>query len=882
MRHKFLLAAALAATLSVAASGSAQSLPDPNPETLAFGCRLTLVTATNVLGELAGKDEDGWFFPPVRTQKPGVLKDMDIHYALRVVEDPVYEYETYYAYGPPASPGESPRRVPCQRIVRQIGTARHERLVQDPQGDVVRQEKRYIYEKGGPDFWGLGRLGANGMAVYALRRAGVPADEPQVANVARRLAELVETYGPPDHTSDLAWLTAAFSVMPGEHYPELTRRLASKLADGQLVDGAGRGFWGPVCVNTRLLAAYTRRLQVLAAALSKLEADVKAASSVALERQRDQAKMQVEELLEDLRECAMQGARFHSAEDPYRIDDRNGAAPITVAGWPVFLFNQTTADLDCTLAALHGLAAAARAGCLPEATSRPGDGSKRAAAASAAARPRSGQQQSTPLPPPEKLSAVLARAANALAKAQRPDGRWTECNVFEPIHDFDTLKGFLPVPVDSKSLPLLPSPVTWASASAGLSALRCIGDGAGMEHVRAGFSDTWRHGLEARRGVMRDLAETNWMWEANAPEWAAVQRALLVLALGSEAATAEDERLSARLARQVVCAFGHANGWWHAGYGRWLESSLLRAPEALGLKPDVRPVVVPLDRAHLQWNVYGRSVSYDAFFMVNRSAGYLSALLFLADRARAPAAGVWVAAGTSGTSVALDAGLAAVSRQFGVALRTATLRPAFEYADLAAQPLVCLRAARGGAALPAPQAEALRSYLQYDGLVLVEVPASAEGESFVQEVRTALGGAAEHLADVPAIVGAPTPPVRVRALLNVAGRPNVIFLPIGPADATNGTLSVSQAGRVAAGLFATRLDRDMLQPGYALRWNGTAADLAKACTDATQALQMRDAPAPPPRAAIAVAPGTPATAPAAEPTAEPAPVDTKPKADEVW
>ena len=874
------------AWLTVCAARAAEPLPDPSPGTLAAGCRLTLVAATNMLGELAAKDEDGWFFPPYRSSKVVGTKEVEIRYSKKMVEYPVYAYENYYVYETPTSPGELPRRVQRQRIVRQTGVQQRETEYYDANGAFSRKEERNIYEKGGPDFWGRGRLGVNALAVCALRRAGVPADHPPVANVARRLAQLVETYGLPDHTEDLGWLAAAFSVMPGEPYPELTRRLVSKLADGQLVDGAGRGFWGPVCVNTRVLCAYVRRLEAASPLLARYEAEFKAAPSPAAERQRDQAKTQVEELLFGIRQSAMHGVRFQESEIRCYVDGRNGGEPVGVAGWAVFLFNQTTADLDGTLAALHGLAAAARAGLLPEETIRPGDAAPRKTGASTPA--RSPLTQKVSLPPPEKLSAVFARAANAVAKAQRPDGRWTECNVFEPIHDFDALKGFLPVPADPKSFPALPSPVTWTSSSAGLSALRCIGEGVGMDKVLGGFGENWRRGLDARRALLRELADTNWTWQVGAPERADAHEALLVLSLGPDASSAEDERLLARVARQVVCGLNYdANLGGETGWRHWVGSSLRRAPDALGLKPNVQPPLIRLERAHLQWTAYLPRSFYDSFEVGNLIAGHLSALLFLADRARPPAAGVWVAPGTLGGSVAVASGLGGIVRQFGVTLRAIPLRPAFDYGEIVALPMVCLRAARGGA-LGAPQAEALRAYLDSDGLVLVEAPASAEGETFVQEARTALGGAAETSWDVPAPPGEPpASPLKVRARLNALGRPNAVFLPIGSTGSTNGAVTVAQAGRVAAALLTTRLDRNALQPDYALSAGEGCTNLVKARAEIAKALQM---PAPPPPAAPAVtnrpaAAGATNAAPrvaGADPFPEPPPVDTRPKPDEQW
>ena len=159
----------------------------------------------------------------------------------------------------------------------------------------------------------------------------------------------------------------------------------------------------------------------------------------------------------------------------------------------------------------------------------------------------------------------------------------------------------------------------------------------------------------------------------------------------------------------------------------------------------------------------------------------------------------------------------------------------------------------------------------------------------MQEVRAALGGADERTWDAPAAVGATGTTFKVRALLTAAGRPNAVFLPLGAAGGSNGAVTAVQAGRVATALLATRLDREALQPDYALRPSGLNTNLARACVEIVQALQMPAPPPPPPPPPTALPAATTNRPPAAatdvtpaEPPPEPPATEHKPKPDEVW
>ena len=47
-----------------------------------------------------------------------------------------------------------------------------------------------------------------------------------------------------------------FLTNAGKIYETRCKETADKILDGQILDGGARGMWGPVCINTDLLATY--------------------------------------------------------------------------------------------------------------------------------------------------------------------------------------------------------------------------------------------------------------------------------------------------------------------------------------------------------------------------------------------------------------------------------------------------------------------------------------------------------------------------------------------------------------------------------------------------------------------------------------------------
>jgi hypothetical protein len=108
---------------------------------------------------------------------------------------------------------------------------------------------------------------------------------------------------------------------------------------------------------------------------------------------------------------------------------------------------------------------------------------------------------SGPILPPEKTSAILARAATALAALQARDGTWNEGSVHQPITRLQPL-GFRQL--KKEEVLKLPSERTFASTAQACAALLHIGTAVGMDTLLARF----RANAMAGQAAQREMAET--------------------------------------------------------------------------------------------------------------------------------------------------------------------------------------------------------------------------------------------------------------------------------------------------------------------------------------------------------------------------------------
>ncbi len=370
-----------------------------------------------------------------------------VHYAERPVPQPIYkdEYEEYETYQTQAGESSVDRRqlkkVKLRRLVSRkiVGSNTVMRVVPDPSGNIVRYAPAKPIYDNGPDYWTTGFLMQNAMALTALRKCGIPENDPELAKLAESLRSLLSNYGIPDTTWDVAWLAAAFANMRGKAFDEIRTRLISKILDGQITaDGPARGLWGPVCINLDLLAAMITYEQSLSADVAKKKAllgDKGAKSRQAHELAESEARLAA--FADEYQPFSQQGLRFESVTADFANPGlpNMGVSPVVYRGMPYNIYKVAFADLECTALALFAIRQAAENGYLPQETLRPETETASTSNRGGAA----GKPRGQPLLPPEATEKILARAVAAIAARQRPDGTWDEGIVQQSISIFDEL-----------------------------------------------------------------------------------------------------------------------------------------------------------------------------------------------------------------------------------------------------------------------------------------------------------------------------------------------------------------------------------------------------------------------------------------------------------
>ncbi len=97
---------------------------------------------------------------------------------------------------------------------------------------------------------------ANAQVAYTMIKAGLPATDPQFQLILQSIHQMLHSYGIPDNTQDVAWLTALYANLPQDDpaVKEWSGKLITRLVTGAAQLGNNRGMWGPVCVNPLYLA----------------------------------------------------------------------------------------------------------------------------------------------------------------------------------------------------------------------------------------------------------------------------------------------------------------------------------------------------------------------------------------------------------------------------------------------------------------------------------------------------------------------------------------------------------------------------------------------------------------------------------------------------
>ncbi|MFM8290690.1 MAG: hypothetical protein ACKOC4_03200 [Planctomycetia bacterium] len=355
---------------------------------------------------LAEGNESGLAYPPRVTRKVIGTKSVP---ARRVsYEHPVYEveYADVEQLVPETSAGQPTGgfvrkkvRVPVRQKV--VGKQTREHLVPDPEGKETMQVAEY--GPGGPDVYEANQFGLNGMALYVLARAG-HANHEATERLAQSLSEKISAYGAPDTTFDVAWLAAGFTALGKDSiHAWQAEKLVSKLIDGQIREkGDPRGLWGPVCIHypyfAKLFEMQGQLHQQLEVELPKMLERTPPQQQEALIKQGKEMRKVYFDFLKAYRAASSQGARMMEITRAWAADEQT-----VLPGLPLYVYNRVVADVDSTAAALFALAAAEKAGMLPDETERVAIRGRKVHA-------------------PEKTEATLKLAGAALGEAIAKDG----------------------------------------------------------------------------------------------------------------------------------------------------------------------------------------------------------------------------------------------------------------------------------------------------------------------------------------------------------------------------------------------------------------------------------------------------------------------------
>jgi hypothetical protein len=796
-------------------------------------------------------------------------------YRTEVVQVPVYkdiyeEYETFAVGGGSSTSARSLQKIKAKRLVgrEKIGTREEPRNIADTNGPLSAISTHVRYGKpifdDGQDIYQAGVIGANALVYTALRKCGVPETHPVMDFMMREFERLLNDHAIPDYTWDVAWLTAAFCNNRQDRYKELREWLVSKLVDGQIEEGPGRGFWGPLCIDTTLvpsMLAYEQKLnedrKAAQASLKEKPDDMKRQQRV------DEAEAELERFALSYRFITQQGLRFDDCTSRYNATVRpNIIPPISVTGLPYYYFNQTLADMESTFYALYAIREAHENGFLPEETKRIITAAKR------------------PVAPPEKPIATLARMAAALTARQKPNGQWDECNTHQPITAFAALG--LPdlLPGD---LLTMESPVTHLSTAQGFACLLNAGRVVGLERLFSRYGAQAEKAMQAQQDAARSFLEGQTAGRAFEPYDFFLAARGMHRNLGGNEETNRD--LWIRMAYKLV-SVQNPNGTWAKDqdsttiYSSSMLQFVLKQAELLHNRRQAK--LEPDKRTEFNSKAWLRQYSWHVYeYMASSRMKTAMAILFLSDGVRMPAAGYVRKADSSRTPPPVMAKvLELFQARDKVDVTHISIDASTSAANLTGIPVVFVTA-DSDLVNPAIN-KVLRHYCDNGGTIVAEIATSAQ----IQGLQSALLSLIDGGTIVPVPENDPCfanfsgPKPKLNAIANIKGRPSVYIIPLDtiPASPAVQTAYLLVKNNVAYGYFdndyAWKLSTEQ---GAAMRIQALSQLKAEASLSRTSGkmVTVTDATVKTDTGTI-VAPAAATPAPAAPP----APAGPKP--DEVW
>ncbi len=603
-------------------------------------------------------------------------------------------------------------------------------------------------------YWNDGLLGLNGMGMYVLLKCGYYEKNNMLQSVARNISSHIEYYGMPDLTWDVAWLAAAFANIPDPKFNATRDRLVNRLLDGQIVEGAARGMWGPVCIRGETLGAMLAYEQTLTKAFAKAKDELAKRPDYKL---RQTMVNESEETLKSFQKSylmvAQQGLRFEQVTNTFVTgspDER-----IIQLGLPYYIYNQAVADMESTALALFAIREAAKNKALPAKTVMPVGARK------------------TKLLEGEMPQAILARTAAALAAMQKQDGTWDEANKFQPISVF--IPFGMPA-LKPEEVLVLESPQTLLSTVQGLSALVDLGYVVGYDRLmgkyRANVDAGYKAVVEKLEAFLGNPAAKEGVGRL-VPPYDLSGKAPVLMQPGVFPEGRRD--LWSRMAYHLVL-LQKDDGSWPGVNGVFTSSGLLAQYDAQTRKDhELQQARLPEEKRVPYNRTQARAVLYRG--MRPMPGGYLAtcqSMLHLLAGVREPVVGFFDEKADAAMPPVLKAACNGLGRETGVSVTPLRVTPRSEAGLVIRLPVVYL----DGAALPEmPQTKALlAAYCQGTGFLVIEKPVNANPD-FETKWAAIINGKAGNVPDNIEFMKNLAGKAAMRGLFGGNGQLTGVFMP---------------------------------------------------------------------------------------------------------
>lgn len=678
------------------------------------------------------------------------------------------------------------------RVLDEKGPIAYTNQVPDPAGNIVvvytnQLPGKPIYS-GEHEVWSDGLLGQNALVLYALLECGVSSDSEVMRRLASQLTSRCETYGMPDTTWDLAWLTAALSNYAAKQVdPGIGKRaeaLAGKLMNGQITDGPARGLWGPVSINTRLLKGMIEYELKLTDKINGRQGKP-VAGRAAVDPKRHsigdkpsrpaQQKKEEPDLLHSFQAnyqfVTTQGREFERIQAPFRIDPPMGQPDVTLPGLPVDIYTWAMADLESTALAMFALAEAFEHGFLPAKTPRP---------------TLKGTTGSLVLPA-ESSDAVIARAVNAVCSLRNEAGKWSDGRSKRKIDHF---KGVFESITRDQASHALNTSFTSLSAVQANALLCCAARIVGRKALQSKHSEPMAAAKVDSESALRLFLENNSRESASYCVYPYDMFLAWTSCLEVSDVRIENDRDLWLRAASALVSLRQLAGNWGEGTSVVSSSSLREIGSAL-----------PTMNAQLVATAYS--------------------MIFLADRLRPPVAGYWSSAGTEPPPKTLSNAVKALTGKLTVPLTITRLGPKGAPSRPDLLPVVVVDGLQPTSPWQGEGRHLLASYLRAGGTVVVQAAATPEGIAFLAESKKQLcelvasspGKLARNDALLQGIPGAESA-IDVVGMTN--GLPRAILLQVATEiKGGAGAVSQSSCNMVLTRLLTKKVDPDILRKDYA-------------------------------------------------------------------